>query len=190
MYIPTWILIIIIAGVLYYFYTKRKSGVVKDDQTISSTQDTKKEDWLESENWREVALEHMAKFPKRTGKSRPTYEELLELDEDEFKAWLFVKAEGDNQEQTLKEMITHESKTGSFTKTARNDIPPHEQLILNVFDKDKRAETIKALKNLDKVANELRGEEDNEDIVKQSIWAKATSDYFKLGENMEKNKRS
>lgn len=181
MYIPTWILIIIVAGIFYYFYTKKKS----DKESVSDT----KENWLESENWREVALEHMAKFSKRTGKSRPTYEEMLELDEDEFKAWLFVKGEGDNQEQTLKEMIEHESRTGSFTKTARNDIPPHEQLILNVFDKDKSAETIKALRNLDKVANELKEEKGSEDFVKQSIWAKATSDYFKLGEKMEKNKR-
>jgi sarcosine oxidase delta subunit len=126
-----------IAGIFYYFYTKKKSG----KETVSDT----KEDWLELENWKDIALEHMAKFPKRTGKSRPTYEEMLELDEDEFKAWLFVKGEGDNQEQTLKEMIEHESRTGSFTKTARNDVPPHEQLILNVFDKDKSTETIKAL---------------------------------------------
>jgi len=27
-----------------------------------------------------------------------------------------------------------------------------------------------------------------EDIAKQSIWAKATSDYFKLGEKMEKER--
>jgi len=182
MYIPTWILIIIVAGVFYYFYTKKKS----DKENVPDT----KEDWLESENWREVALEHMAKFPKRTGKSRPTYEEMLELDEDEFKAWLFVKGEGENQEQTLKEMIEHESRTGSFTKTARNDIPPHEQLVLNVFYKDKSAETIKALRNLDKVANELKEEKDNEDIVKQSIWAKATSDYFKLGEKLDNSKGS
>jgi hypothetical protein len=51
-----------------------------------------------------------------------------------------------------------------------------------VFDKDKSAETIKAIRNLDKVANELKEGEEDEDIVKQSIWAKATSDYYKLGE--------
>jgi hypothetical protein len=187
MYIPTWILILIIAGVFYYLYTKKKSDEVKSInspkvENADNNTDTQNEDWLDSENWQDIALEHMAKFPKRTGKSRPTYEEMLELDENEFKAWLFVKGEGDNQEQTLKEMIEHESRTGSFTKTARADIPPHEQLILNVFDKDKSAETIKAIRNLDKVANELKDDKKDEDIVKQSIWAKATSDYFKLSE--------
>jgi hypothetical protein len=188
MYIPTWILILIIAGVFYYFYTKRKSDEVENTNSsktanVDNNTDAQDEDWLDSENWQDIALQHMAKFTKRTGESRrPTYEELLQLDKDEFKAWLFVKGEGDNQEQTLKEMIEHESRTGSFTKTARTDIPPHEQLILNVFDKDKSAETIKAIRNLDKVANELKEGEEDEDIVKQSIWAKATSDYYKLGE--------
>lgn len=183
MYIPTWILIIIVAGVFYYFYTKKKTGEAETVNSHKNSKDTNtEENWLDSENWQDIALQHMAKFPKRTGRSRPTYEEMLELDIDEFKAWLFVKGEGDNQEKTLEEMIEHESRTSSFAKTAKADIPPQEQLILNVFDKNKSAETIKALRNLDKAANELIKDEENGDIVKQSIWAKATSDYYKLSE--------
>jgi hypothetical protein len=186
MYIPTWILIIIIAGLFYYFYTKKKSDKAK---TENSSQGKADKNWLDSENWKDIALEHMAKFPKRTGRSRPTYEEILELDEDEFKAWMFVMGEGENQEQTLKEMIEHETKTGSFAKTAKTDIPPQEQVILNVFDKDKSAETIKVLRDLDKAVKEINEDEEKEyvDIVKQSIWAKATSDYFGLGEKNKTN---
>jgi len=186
MYIPTWILIFTITGLLYFFYTKKNSDIAK---TENSNQGKTDKNWLDSENWKEIALEHLAKFPKRTGRSRPTYEEMLELDEDEFKAWLFVKAEGENQEQTLKDMIEHETKTGSFTNTAKADIPPQEQVIFNVFNKDKSAETIKVLRNLDKVANELNADEEKGyvDIVKQSIWAKGTSDYFGLGEKNKTN---
>jgi len=176
----SWILIIIVAGVFYYFYTKKKSVSTTSADVVSSTTN-EKEDWLESENFEEIALQHLAKFPKRTGRELPTYEELLELDEDEFKAWMFVKAEGDYQEQTLKEMIKHESKTGSFAKTGRENDPPQVKMIVDVFNKEKSAEVVEALKNLDEVYYKYGGEEAG-DIVNQSIYAKGISDYYKVGE--------
>ena len=190
MYIPTWLLIIIVAGVFYYFYSKKKSEDT-DKNTPNQTTVEKKEDWLESENWKDIALEHMAKFPKRTGKSRPTYEEMLELDEDEFKAWLFVKSKGDNQKETLDEMITHEERTHSFAKTGKEDDPAHIKMIVDVFNREKSDEIVRVLKNLSETSNKLIDEGlDGEkgDIVEQAIWAKGTSDYFKLGEKMEKER--
>ena len=119
----SWILIIIVAGIFYFFYTKKKSVSTTTADVVSSAPN-EEEDWLESENFEEIMLQHLAKFPERTGRELPTYEELLELDEDGFKAWNFVKAAGDYQEQTLKEMIEHESRTGSYAKTRRENDPP------------------------------------------------------------------
>lgn len=188
MYIPTWLLVIVVAGVLYYFYTKRKSG----QDTIphsenKEAQDETNEDWLDSENWREIAIEHLSKFPQRTGRKRPTYEEILELDEDEFKAWLFVMAESENQDDTIKQMTEHETRTGSFGKTKREDDTPFTKLIVDVFDTEKSAEVVSTLRNLSTTANKLvdeGAEGEKGDIVKQSIWAKGVSDYYKLGEKM------
>ena len=64
----SWVLIIIVAGVFYYFYTKKKSVSTTSADVVSSTTN-EKEDWLESENFEEIALQHLAKFPKRTGEN-------------------------------------------------------------------------------------------------------------------------
>jgi hypothetical protein len=190
MYIPTWLLIIIIAGVFYYFYKRKTpqiSGVPSSPSNI--TDDKISEDWLDSENWKEIAIQHLSKFPQRTGRKRPTYEEILNLDEDEFKAWMFVMAGEENQQETLKEMIAHETKTGSFTKTGKENDPPHVKMIVDVFNKDKSEEIVRVLKNLSNTSNKLiedgSVEGEKGDIVQQSIWAKATSDYFKLAEKVK-----
>jgi hypothetical protein len=189
MYIPTWILIIIVAGIFYYFYTRKKSNdtesINPSSSTITTINKNKKEDWLGSDNWKETAIEHLSKFPQRTGRQSPTYEEMLDLEEDEFKAWLFVKGDKTNQDEFLKEMIKHETQTGSFAKTGRENDPPHVKMIVDVFDKDKSEEIVNALRKLSDTSNELidKGADGEKgDIVQQSIWAKGTSDYYKLGE--------
>lgn len=94
---------------------------------------------------------------------------MLELDEDEFKAWVFAMAEGENQDDAIKQMVEHETNTGSFAKTKREDDTAFTKLIVDVFDEDKSAEVVNTLRNLSTTANKLVDEgADGEkgDIVK------------------------
>lgn len=186
MYIPSWLLIVlIIVGGFYYLNRK---GASNHGNTNSTENQKSKKDWLEGENWKNEMLIHLAKFPKRTGRSRPTYNEMLELDEDEFKAWLFVKAESDNQEELLQEMIEHEEDTGSFAKTSKPNGTEFEQVILDLFKREKSDEVAGILRKLCEVTDE-HGLNDvdgsSTDLIKTALWAKGTSDFYKLGDKIE-----
>lgn len=194
MYIPTWILVIIIIGVAFYYFnkTKNKKSAVAEikEQSVKAG---KNADWIDDENWKETMLVHLSKYPQRTGKKSPTYEEILELDKDEFKAWIFVRSAPDFQDELIKEMLDHEEKTGSFTKTGRNDDGPFTKLILDVFNRARSKEVVDVLRRMSETANKLIDEgADGEkaDSVKNAILAKATSDYYKLGEKMDKERRN
>ena len=155
------------------------TSLTSSDPTVGNA--CEDENWLESDSFEEIAIQHLQKFPKRTGREIPTYEELLELEKDEFKAWMFVKASAEFQEQTLEEMINHESVTGSFSKTVREDDPPQQKLILDIFIKERSVKVIDAIRGLDKAYHELGGDNES-DIVTQAIYAKAISDYYQLAE--------
>lgn len=151
-----------------------------------------KEDWLDGENWKEIMLKHLSKYPQRTGKKNPTYDEMLKLDKDEFKAWLFVMKEPDHQKEMLAEMIDHEERTGSFAKSKKESDTDFTKLIFDVFNRDRSKEVVDVLKRLSSTANELGYKDEHGgkgDVVTQAIWAKATSDYFGLGEKIGKEQK-
>lgn len=190
MFIPTWILIIVIAGVAFYYFNKSRKVALPQQKVASKSGVLEtKENWLNDENWKEKMLEHLSKYPERTGRETPTYDEMLNLDKDEFKAWIFVRSAPDFQDELIKEMLDHEEKTGSFTKTGRNDDGPFTKLILDVFNRARSKKVVDVLRRMSETANKLIDEgADGEkaDSIQNAILAKATSDYYKLGEKMEK----
>lgn len=151
MYIPTWILIVIIIGITFYYLRKRQSG-----SFVSN-------------------------------KNNPTYDEMLKMNGDDFKKWIIVRSEKPNREKLLQEMTDHETRTHSFAKTARAEITPTEQAVLNVFNKDKSVEVADFLDRLSKIASEDGSEE--KDLVQDAIFAKAASDHVGLGAKMEKERK-
>lgn len=114
MFIPTWILIIVIAGVVFYYFRKRKANNIHP----------------------------LTKTAMKTNNKNPTYDEMLKLDEKEFQQWLLIRNETD-REKLLSEMIDHEERTGSFRKTAKKEITGAEQSILDVFDINKSARIVR-----------------------------------------------
>ena len=138
-------------------------------------------DWMDAENWKEILMDYASKFIERTGRQKPTYEEVLSLDKDEFKAWVFIKASKHNQEETLKEMIEHENKTGSFAKTMKEDDASHIKALYDVFvGSEKRSrDVVSLLQKIEDVKLKYLTSSSG-DLVGQLIWAKATSDYYKL----------
>ena len=129
MYIPTWILVIIIIAVAFYYFRKRK---IKND------------------------IHPLIKTAMEKNNGNPTYDQMLKMNEEDFKKWLTLRNETD-REKLLIEMIDHEERTGSFRKTAKK-ISGSEQAILDVFDID---------------------------LVEHAIFAKAASDHVGLGRTRE-----
>lgn len=158
MYIPVWILVIIIIAVAFYYFRKRR--VNSDVHPLIKT-----------------AME------KNNG--NPTYDQMLKMNEEDFKKWLTLRNETD-RERLLLEMIDHEERTGSFGKTAKKEISGSEQAILDVFDIDKSARIVRTF---GKVKNALtEGEKEGIDLVEHAIFAKAASDHVGLGDKMEKER--
>jgi hypothetical protein len=183
MYIPTWILVIAIIGTVFYYLNKVKiRKIIFDEKKDCGGAVKNNADWFEDENWKETILQHLEKFPQRTGKKTPTYNEMLVLDEDEFKAWLFVMAEPPQQTEFLGQMIDHEEKTGSFERRKQESDSDFTKLIFDIFKRERSKETIDILTRMNNAVRELGHSGDN--IVKQAIYAKATSDYFKTDKNI------
>jgi hypothetical protein len=181
MYIPIWILVIIVIGVFFYYFSKAKKrkniSKTRKDHNINSEKNT---DWLDDENWKETMMQHLTKYPQRTGKENPTYTEMLTLDKDEFKAWLFAMAETSQyQKELLEQMINHEEKTGSFEKTKQKGNSDVENLTFDVFKRGRSKEVVGTLTRLSELVGESKS--DTVSVVKQAIHAKAMSDYFGLG---------
>ena len=190
MYIPIWILMVVIVGAAFYYFSKKQKEMPAQQKAISqSNLGEADKDWLDDENWKEIMLQHLSKYPQRTGKNMPTYDEILKLDEDEFKAWLFVMANSDHEKDTLEQMIDHEERTHSFEKTKREDASVFTKAILDVFRRERSKEIVDLLKRVDESYRKGKHEEGEcVDIVKQALWAKANSDYFGLGKKNEKER--
>lgn len=130
MHIPTWILIVIVTGVAFYYFRKRKANNIHP----------------------------LTKTAMKTNNRNPTYDQMLKLDEKEFQQWLLIRNETD-REKLLSEMIDHEERTGSFRKTTQGEITGAQQAVLNVFDKQKSAEIVKTFGEVKKVLMEDEEEE-------------------------------
>lgn len=142
-------------------------------------------DWLNSENFEEILFHHLGKTRKRTGRERPeSYEELLTIqDEDEFIAWLFILSGGEYQENTLQEMIEHESTIGNYLAQMRDDDPDTTKVLYYLFDKERSAEAFKALKGIIDISDKY-GYEGDDDIFHEALFAKGLHDYHEDGENV------
>jgi len=151
MYIPTWILIIIIAGVAFYYFRRHKNK----------------------------------NFSAKASNGNPTYDQMLRLGENEFQQWLLLR-NGTDREKLLAEMIDHEKRTDSFRKTAKKEITGAEQAVLDVFDINKSARIIRTFGEVKSALTE--GEKEGIDLVGDVIFAKAASDYIKLGDKIEKER--
>lgn len=159
MYIPTWILIIVIAAVAFYYFRKRKTNNIHP--------------------FIKTAME------KNNG--NPTYDQMLKMNEEDFKKWLTLRNETD-RERLLAEMIDHEERTGSFRKTAKKEVSGPEQAVLDVFDIDKSARIVRTFGKVKEVLTE--NEKEGIDLVEHAIFAKAASDHVGLGDKMEKERNA
>ena len=121
-------------------------------------------------------LNHIAEYRKRSGKEMPTYEEMLKLSKEEFQTWLLFRVQKPNRNKLLTEMIEHEEKTGSFGKESRERISellekevdsPYLQFAQGIFKKDNK-----------KMVQILEDENVGGDEIRDSIFAKAISDYM------------
>lgn len=106
-----------------------------------------------------------------------TYDEMLKLDEKDFQNLLCVRNEY-NREKLLEEMIKHEEGTGSFRKTAKEEVSGGEQALLDVFDGKKSTKIVETFEKVKKVLTE--GKKEGIDLVEHAIFAKAASDYVLL----------
>ena len=162
MFIPTWILIIVIAGAAFYYFRRHKN---KNSSP---------------------AIHPFLKTAMEANNGNPTYDLMLKLVEKEFQQWLLIRNETD-REKLLAEMIDHEERTGSFRKTAKKEMTGAEQAVLDVFDIDKSARIVRTFGNVKKALTE--GEKEGVDLVEHAIFAKAASDIVGLGEKMEKERK-
>lgn len=109
----------------------------------------------------------------------PTYDEMLEMDEEKCGEWILLRTEKPNREKLIEEMIDHEERTKSFEKTmAGKEITGEQRMVLDIFDRMKSLSTIQLLSKLEET---LEGEE--KDIVQEAIFAKTASDLVHLGAN-------
>ena len=150
MYIPIWILIVAIIAIFYF--------IIKRFRKIES---------------------HLNISKGEVGAKIPTYDEMLKMNEDDFKKWITIRSEKPNRIVLLQEMIDQETRTHSFANTARKEITPASQAVLDMFNKDKSTDIADFLERLSNVASE-EGDGDT-DLVQDAIFAKAASDHVGLG---------
>ena len=153
MFIPTWILIIVIAGVAFYYFRQHKNKNSSPE------------------------IHPLIKIAMKTNNENLTYDQMLKLDEKEFQQWLLLRNETD-REKLLSEMIDHEERTGSFRKTAKKEITGAEQAIFDVFDIDKSARIVRTFGKVKEALTE--GEKEGIDLAETAIFAKAASDKVSL----------
>lgn len=165
MYIPTWtwILILVIAGVAFYYFRRHKNKNSSPE------------------------IHSLIKTAMDKNNENPTYDQMLKLDEKEFQQWLLIRNETD-REKLLAEMIDHEDETGSFRMTAKEEVSEAGQALLDVFDVDKSARIVRTFGKVKKVLTE--GEKEGIDLVEHAIFVKAASDHVGLGEKMEKERNN
>ena len=122
----------------------------------------------------------------KTEEKIPTYDEMLEMSENDFKKWILMRIENPYRDRLLLEMIGHEARTKSFYKTVDHELSKSEQQILDVFNPQKSAEIIVVFEKVDRALKDS-GEE-APDLLKHAIFAKATSDKAHLGTRIEVEK--
>lgn len=134
----------------------------------------------------EAMIKIVGDYYAKTGKKeKPVYEQILQMDKDEFQTWMLMRIQAPEQDSLLKEMIGHEEKTGSFAKTFREDDPDYYKLFIDLFNKDK-SESVKKVLNDAKAMLEKYGYKSEGDVIKESMMAKAVEDYYAIGRGLEK----
>jgi hypothetical protein len=111
------------------------------------------------------------------GQQYPSYEEILEMEEAEAQK-IFLERHTADLKTLLEEMIDHEERTGSFAKTARGEIKPAEQMILNVFNKTKSKEIFELFSKIDNALTDSGDDAPN--LIDDAVFAKFASDFHKL----------
>lgn len=116
-----------------------------------------------NEEWKESQF-ILFKFVKKTGKTTPTYEEMIGLDREEFKAWLFARTQISLKE-LLGEMVNYEKETNTHKENDSQDVKKTIQLF--------REQSIEEI-----LSNNQNAE------IQNMIRSKGLSDYYKqlLGE--------
>ena len=109
----------------------------------------------------------------------PTYDEMLEMSEDDFKKWILIRIQKPNRDRLLLEMIGHEARTKSFYKTVDHELSKSEQTILDVFNPQKSAEIIATFEKIDRALKD--SSEQEPDLLKHAIFAKSASDKVHHG---------
>lgn len=107
-----------------------------------------------------------------SSEAMPTYEAMLKMNDEDFRKWLLIRVEEPNKEELLVEMIAHEEKTSSFAKSARREVTPAQQAMLDVFNRNESVVLTKAFDDTNKLTNI--------DLVMEAIFAKAASDHAGL----------
>lgn len=101
----------------------------------------------------------------------PSYEEMVVMNDDQFKKWLFVFEGKNYRKKILEEMISFEIKNNFIKKQIedkKNTPNEFTQLIYNLFSKDKSQEAFNSLEKL--------GGEVEEDFILKAFLAKVATD--------------
>lgn len=113
----------------------------------------------------------------------PTYDEMLEMSEEDSQKWILIRVKKPSRDKLLLEMIEHEARTKSFYKTVDHKLSKSEQTILDVFNPQKSAEIIAIFEKVDRALKDS-GEQEP-DLLKHAIFAKLASDITSLGTRIE-----
>lgn len=113
----------------------------------------------------------------------PTYEEMLEMNEEDMKKWIAYRTQKENISTLLGEMIVHEEVNNSFRKTIAGDLSKIQETLLNVFSRKESSNTVKHLNTIKEIL--VDGDKEGVDLVMEAIFAKSASDYFKLDKKIE-----
>lgn len=146
MYIPSWLLIIVTGGAIYFFRDKI--------------------------------------FKRSKSFSIPTYPEMLDLNEEDFKQWLVMRSSAENRESLLEEMVDHEERTHSFRRTAKKELNEGQILALSLFDRNKSKQAMELFNKLNEIDVEGEDPVDKVDLVLNTMMGKAASDYARLADKM------
>jgi len=106
-----------------------------------------------------------------SNKKMPTYPEMLLMNEKDLEKWIILRTEPAYRKELIHEMILHEEKNHSLNKSTKK-ITPAQQLILDLFDKNKSSETLKLFEKIEP--------ETGIDLAREAMMAKAATDFCKL----------
>ncbi|MDD4902698.1 MAG: hypothetical protein PHE24_06205 [Patescibacteria group bacterium] len=113
---------------------------------------------------------------KSQPKKYPVYEEILNMGENEARKFIIERKVAD-LESLLEEMISHEEKNPSFTKTDKEKLKPAAQAMLNVFNRKKSKELVELFNKVDKTLENYS--EEPPDLIGDAIFAKFATDFVR-----------